>query len=224
MVAAATWTGNGRWRQVASPAVKVRELAVPGAFEFSPQSFPDNRGLFVSPYSAAAFEAALGFPLQVGQTNHSQSLRGVVRGVHYADVPPGQAKYVYCARGALLDIVVDLRLGSPTFGQWDVVRCDDTDFRAVYLSEGLGHAFVALQDDTVMSYLCSTPYNPSAEHTIHPLDPDLDLPWPADLPTVLSDRDRAAPTLAEALAAGTLPTYQSCQAHYATLRACPAPQ
>lgn len=187
--------------------MKVRELAVSGAFEFTPATFPDGRGLFVSPYSAAAFEATLGFPMPVAQTNHSRSVRGVVRGVHFADVPPGQAKYVYCPRGALLDIVVDLRVGSPTFGQWDAVRCDDTDYRAVYLSEGLGHAFVALEDDTVMSYLCSTPYNPSAEHTVNPLDPELDLPWPTDIPALLSDRDRAAPTLAEALAANLLPTY-----------------
>lgn len=198
--------------------MKVRELAVPGAYEFSPPTFPDGRGLFVSPYSASAFEAALGFRMPVAQTNHSLSARGVVRGVHFADTPPGQAKYVYCAKGALLDIVIDLRVGSPTFGTWDTVRCDDVDFRAVYLSEGLGHAFVTLEEDTVMSYLCSTPYNPAAEHTISPLDPELDLPWPDDIETLMSDRDRTAPMLAEAVATGLLPDYEACQAHYASLR------
>jgi len=198
--------------------MKVRELSVSGAFEFSPATFPDGRGLFVSPYSAAAFTEALGFPLHVAQSNHSVSRRGVLRGVHYAMVPPGQAKYVYCPRGALLDVVIDLRVGSPTFGQWDSVRCDDMDFRATYLSEGLGHAFMALEDDTVMSYLCSTPYNPSAEYTISPLDPALGLAWPEDVTPVLSDRDRDAPTLAQMQADGLLPTYDVCQARYAALR------
>jgi 5-epimerase len=198
--------------------VKVRELAVSGAYEFTPPTFPDGRGLFVSPYSATAFESAMGFRMPVAQTNHSRSARGVVRGVHFADVPPGQAKYVYCPRGALLDIVIDLRVGSPTFGTWDTVRCDDVDFRAVYLSEGIGHAFVALEEDTVMSYLCSTPYNPTAEHTVNALDPELDLPWPSDIDALLSDRDRAAPSLAEAVATGLLPSYERCMAHYASLR------
>ncbi len=199
--------------------MKVRELSVSGAFEFSPTTYPDSRGLFVSPYSAAAFADALGFPLQVAQANHSMSRRGVLRGVHYAAVPPGQAKYVYCPRGALLDVVVDLRVGSATFGHWDSVRCDDTTFRAMYLSEGLGHAFMALEDDTVMSYLCSTPYTPSAEFTISPLDPELALAWPEGITPILSDRDRDAPKLSEMLANGLLPTMEACESHYATLRA-----
>ncbi|MGH3450350.1 MAG: dTDP-4-dehydrorhamnose 3,5-epimerase family protein, partial [Haloechinothrix sp.] len=155
----------------------------------------------------------------VAQTNHSVSRRGVIRGVHFADTPPGQAKYVYCPRGALLDVVVDVRAGSPTFGAWDAVRLDDKDFRAVYLAEGLGHAFVALAEDTVMAYLCSTAYNPVAEHGITPLDPALGLPWPTDLEPVLSQKDADAPTLAEAAAAGALPRYEDCLARYAELRA-----
>jgi 5-epimerase len=199
-------------------AVKVRELAVSGAFEFCPAVFPDNRGLFVAPFSEAAFVEAVGHSLQVAQSNHSVSRRGVVRGVHFADVPPGQAKYVYCPRGALLDIVIDVRVGSPTFAEFDVVRLDDSEYRAVYLAEGLGHAFVALEDDTVLSYLCSTPYDPAAEHTIDPLDPALRLPWPEGLEPVLSERDRAAPSLADLVAADLLPSYDTCLARYASLR------
>jgi dTDP-4-dehydrorhamnose 3,5-epimerase len=198
--------------------VKVRTLSVSGAFEFVPTVFPDNRGLFVAPYSEAAFVEAVGHPLHVAQTNHSASRRGVVRGVHFADVPPGQAKYLYCPRGALLDIVVDVRVGSPTFAEFDVVRLDDSEFHAVYLAEGLGHAFVSLEDDTVISYLCSTGYNPAAERTVHPLDPALRLPWPDGLHPVLSDRDKAAPALADLLAADLLPSYDACQARYAELR------
>jgi dTDP-4-dehydrorhamnose 3,5-epimerase len=131
----------------------------------------------------------------------------VIRGVHFADVPPGQAKYVHCAHGALLDVVVDVRVGSPTFGRHEAVLLDAAEHRAVYLAEGLGHAFCALADGTVAGYLCSTPYAPAIERAVHPLDPELGLPWPADLAHVLSDKDAAAPTLAEARAAGLLPTF-----------------
>jgi dTDP-4-dehydrorhamnose 3,5-epimerase len=181
--------------------------------------FPDDRGLFVAPYCEPAFVDAVGHRLHVAQANNSVSRRGVVRGVHFADVPPGQAKYVYCPRGALLDVIVDIRVGSPTFGRWDAVRLDDVEYRAVYLAEGLGHAFIALEDATVMAYLCSTGYNPTAERAINALDPALELPWPSDVELVLSARDRSAPALDDVLAAGLLPDHAACQARYASLRA-----
>ncbi|MQA14096.1 MAG: dTDP-4-dehydrorhamnose 3,5-epimerase [Pseudonocardiaceae bacterium] len=199
--------------------MQVRELAVPGVYEFAPPVFPDDRGLFVAPYQEDAFRDATGHALHVAQTNHSVSRRGVARGLHFADVPPGQAKYVYCPRGALLDVAVDVRTGSPTFGQWDAVRLDADTYRAIYLAEGVGHAFLALCDGTVMVYLCSTPYAPAREHTVNLRDPALGLPWPADVEPVLSDKDRAAPTLAAAADSGTLPSWQACQARYAQLRA-----
>jgi len=157
--------------------------------------------------------------MRVAQTNHSVSRRGALRGVHFADVPPGQAKYIYCPRGALLDVVIDIRVGSPTFGKSDAVILDSTDFRALYVAEGLGHAFIALEDDTTMSYLCTTGYNPHAEHGINPLDPALALPWPGDIEPILSPKDLGAPSLAEAEAAGLLPLYEDCVAHYEELRA-----
>ncbi|HKS44787.1 MAG TPA: dTDP-4-dehydrorhamnose 3,5-epimerase [Amycolatopsis sp.] len=199
--------------------MQVRELAVRDAYEFVPKTFPDHRGLFVAPFQEEAFVKALGHPLRLAQTNHSVSRRGTLRGVHFSDTPPGQAKYVYCPRGALLDVVVDLRVGSPTFGRWDAVRLDSTGFRAVYLAEGLGHAFMALEDDTAMTYLCSTGYNPAGEHGISPLDPELGLPWPADLASIMSEKDTSAPTLAEAVADGVLPRYDACVAFYERLRA-----
>ena len=202
--------------------MQVRRLEITGAFEFTPKSFPDHRGLFVAPFQGEVFAEATGHPLRVAQTNHSLSARNVIRGVHFADVPPGQAKYVYCPRGALLDVVVDLRTGSPTFGRWEAVRLDSTEFRAVYVAEGLGHAFAALTDDTVMSYLCSTPYNPAAEHGIDPLDPELALPWDElDGEPILSEKDRDAPSLAEARARGLLPDHEICLAHYESLRRTP---
>src|SRR4029078_5706104 len=137
-----------------------------------------------------------GRPLHVRQTNHSASKRGVVRGVHFSMLPPGQAKYVYVPRGVALDIVVDIRIGSPTYGQHDVVRLDDRDFRAVYLAEGLGHCAVGLEDDTVLSYLCSTEYDPDREKGVSPTDPALAPAMPAGAPqfargdraTALADR------------------------------------
>ncbi len=196
--------------------MKVRELGIPDAYEINTDVFPDDRGLFVNPFRAGALAEAIGRPLHVRQTNHSASKRGVVRGVHFSMLPPGQAKYVYVPRGAALDIVVDIRIGSPTYGQHDVVRLDDRDFRAVYLAEGLGHCAVALEDDTVLSYLCSTEYDPGREKGVSPTDPELALPVPAD--ASLSPRDTGAPTLAEAAEQGLLPTYEACLAFYASIR------
>src|SRR4051794_27506939 len=198
--------------------MKAYELPIAGAWVFEPTVFPDARGAFAAPFQGAAFREALGFDLTVAQTNHSVSARGVVRGVHFADTPPGQAKYVYCPRGALLDVVVDVRVGSPTFGEFEAVELDGRSCRAVYVAEGLGHAFVALEDDTVMAYLCSTPYNPGVERGVTPLDPALGLPWPTELEPVLSDKDAAAPTLERAAEAGLLPKYTDCQERYSRLR------
>ena len=197
--------------------MKVRELTIPDAYEISTDVFRDDRGLFVNPFRGDVLADAIGHPMRVVQTNHSASRRGAVRGVHFALLPPGQAKYVYVPRGAVLDIVVDIRVGSPTFGRHEAVRLDDRDFRAIYLSEGLGHCAVALEEDTVLSYLCSTPYDPAREKGINPLDPALGLPVPADLTPLLSPKDTAAPTLAEAAEQGLLPSYEECRAFYATL-------
>ncbi len=191
--------------------MEVRELAVPGAWVFTPRQFPDDRGVFMEEFKAAVFEEHVGHALTVAQVNMSISKKGTVRGVHFADVPPGQAKYVFCPRGALLDIAIDIRVGSPTFGAVDSVLLDDVDRRAIYLSEGLGHVFIALQDGTTANYLCSTPYNPAAEHGITPLDPALALPLPDDVEPLLSPKDTAAPTLAEAKEQGLLPTWDVCE-------------
>ncbi|WP_037311086.1 dTDP-4-dehydrorhamnose 3,5-epimerase family protein [Amycolatopsis orientalis] len=188
--------------------MQARKLAVEGAIEFTPRVFPDDRGLFVSPFQEEAFAEARGGPLfRVAQTNHSMSKRGVVRGVHYTMTPPGIAKYVYCARGSVLDIVVDIRVGSPTFGRWDAVLLDQRDHRAMYFPVGVGHAFVALEDDSVMWYMLSASYVPRNELALSALDPALDLPIDASVEPILSDRDKVAITLAEAERQGLLPDY-----------------
>jgi dTDP-4-dehydrorhamnose 3,5-epimerase len=185
--------------------VKIRPLSIEGAWEISPILRGDPRGIFTEWYRFDRIEEAIGHPLRLAQANLSTSARGVVRGIHFAQTPPGQAKYVTCMRGALIDVIVDLRLGSPTFGRWETVQLDDVDRRAVYIAEGLGHGFCALSDDTTISYLCSEVYNPAREFAVNPLDPQLGIQWPTDAP-VLSDRDAAAPSLAEAIAQGLLPS------------------
>jgi dTDP-4-dehydrorhamnose 3,5-epimerase len=139
------------------------------------------------------------------------SRNNVIRGVHFTEVPPGTAKYVSCLAGGVFDVVVDLRVGSPTFGRWEGVTLDDHAFRSLYIGEGLGHALLSLTDRSVVHYLCSQPYRPAREHTIDPLDPALGIDWPGDGDYVLSDRDAAAPSLAEAMAAGVLPDYRACR-------------
>ncbi|GAA4236136.1 epimerase EvaD [Streptosporangium album] len=191
--------------------MKSRSLAVEGAFEFTPQVFPDERGIFVSPFQEAAVVEALGHPLfPVAQTNHSNSKRGVLRGIHFTVTPPGTAKYVYCARGQAIDIIVDIRVGSPTFGQWDSALLDQESFRAMYFPPGVGHAFIALEDDTVMSYMLSSPYIAENELALSALDPAIGLLIPEGLDLIQSERDTVAPTLAQAQAAGLLPEYQKC--------------
>jgi dTDP-4-dehydrorhamnose 3,5-epimerase len=196
--------------------VEIRELKVRDAWSVHPRQFPDDRGVFLEWYRHERLTEAIGHSLRLAQANCSVSRRGTVRGIHYADVPPSQAKYVTCPSGAVLDFVIDIRVGSPTFGTWDVVRLDSQDRAAVYLSEGLGHAFQALTDDATVVYLCSEVYNPTGEHGITPLDPQVGLDF-GDLEPLLSPKDTAAPTLAEAEAAGALPRYEDCLKLYAAL-------
>ena len=199
--------------------MQLRELSIPDAWEITPVQRADDRGVFLEWYRFDLLAEAVGHPLDLRQANTSVSKRGVVRGIHFADVPPSQAKYVTVAHGAVLDFVVDIRVGSPTFGQWDSVLLDDVDRRAVYLSEGLGHAFVALTDDAVVSYLVSDTYSPGREHGVSPLDADIALRWPAEAgELLLSPKDTEAPSLADATAAGLLPTWDACRAYYDSLR------
>jgi dTDP-4-dehydrorhamnose 3,5-epimerase len=197
--------------------MKIRPLTIEGAFEVTPVQHRDSRGAFLEWYRFDALAAAVGHPLDLAQANLSTSARDVVRGIHFADVPPGQAKYVTCVSGSVLDVVVDIRVGSPTFGAWEAVPLDDEERRAVYLSEGLGHAFCALTEGATVAYLCSTTYRPGHEHGINPLDPELGINWQTGTP-LLSTKDAEAPTLAEARAAGLLPQYDACCTHIESRR------
>lgn len=191
----------------------IRALSIEGAFVVTPRQFPDDRGVFLESFRGDRLAEHLGHRPDVVQTNVSVSSRGTVRGIHFADVPPGQGKYVTALTGSLVDYVVDIRVGSPTFGRWEAVLLDTVDRRAVWLSEGLGHAFCALEDGTTAMYLCSAAYNPTGEHGIHPLDPAVGLELPEGVTPLLSPKDSEAPTLAQAEEQGLLPTLEACRAH-----------
>ena len=198
--------------------MNIRELSIPGAYEITPKQFGDDRGVFFEWYRFDRLAEVVGHPLDLRQGNGSVSRRGVVRGIHFAEIPRGQAKYVTVGHGAVLDFVIDIRIGSPTFGQWDSVLLDTVDLRAVYVAEGLGHCFVALTDDARVSYLVSDVYNPSAEHAINPLDPEVGLVFPPEAgELVLSPKDTEAPGLGDAAASGLLPNWDATRAFYEEL-------
>lgn len=193
--------------------MRVEPLPIAGAWVVTPTIHEDHRGTFLEWFADDAFVAATGRSLRVAQANCSVSGVGVVRGIHFSDVPPGQGKYITCISGHVRDVIVDIRVGSETFGEWTAVDLDATDRRAVYLSEGLGHGFAALTADSTVVYLCSTPYEPGREHGVDPLDPALGIDWGVPDP-VLSPKDVAAPTLAAALEQGVLPDHAACVAQY----------
>ena len=195
----------------------IRELKIEGSFEITPRQFPDDRGVFLESFRGDRLEQAIGHRMDIIQTNVSVSSRGTVRGVHFADVPPSQAKYVSALSGSFIDFAIDIRTGSPTFGMWDAVLLDTVDRRAIYLPEGMGHAICALADESTVMYLCSATYSPTREHAINPLDPELGLALPEGLTPVLSAKDAAAPSLREAAAQGLLPRYDQCLRFYAEL-------
>jgi len=195
-----------------------RELTIPGSWEITPQVHEDLRGNVFEWFSERAFAEMAGHRFGLRQANCSVSAAGVLRGLHFAEVPPGQAKFVTCVQGSVFDVVVDIRVGSPTYGRWDAVVLDDVGRRSMYLSEGLAHGFLALEDNSTVMYLCSAPYTPAREHTIAANDPEIGIDWPiaADR-QVMSARDTAAPTLAEIHSTGLLPSWDETRRFIADL-------
>ncbi|UFQ20401.1 MULTISPECIES: dTDP-4-dehydrorhamnose 3,5-epimerase family protein [Streptomyces] len=181
--------------------------AVPGAYVITPHKYPDPRGVFFESLRADLVSEALGRPFTVRQINYSVSRRNTLRGLHGVRIPPGQAKYVTCVRGAFRDIVVDLRVGSPTFGHHTTTLLTAENGVAVHVTEGLGHGFLALTDETCISYALSTTHVPGTQFEIDPLDPELALPWGFTEPPLLSAKDARAPTLEQARAQGILPRW-----------------
>lgn len=195
--------------------MRIEELPVCDAYLVIPEKLPDERGCFYEALRPDRLFAATGHRMPVRQGNYSVSRRGTLRGIHGVATPDGQAKYVTCVRGEVLDIVVDLRPGSPTYLAHTANTLSAESGVAVYIAEGLGHAFLARAEGSCMSYLCSTAYVPDTPFEIDPFDPELALPWPLDGPPVMSEKDRTAPNVAEARAAGLLTEYVACRALYA---------
>ncbi|WP_280444930.1 dTDP-4-dehydrorhamnose 3,5-epimerase family protein [Nocardia brasiliensis] len=194
-------------------SVEVRKLGIEGAVEFSVPVYRDSRGLFTSPFQIDAFDAALGHGLfPVRDISHNVSARGVLRGIHYTTTPPGRSKYVYVPHGRVTDYLVDLRVGSPTFGRWDQTELggDGATAKALFIPMGVGHAFLSQQDDSIVVYVMSEGYEAANELAISPLDPEIGLPIPRIPRPEQSERDRAALTLAEAGNRGLLPDYATC--------------
>ena len=197
--------------------MQINPLGIEHSFEIIPKIHSDSRGEFWESYRFDFLSNAVGHPLDLKQGNASISKKGVVRGVHFATLRPGQAKYVSCLRGEVLDFIVDIRTGSPTFGKWDSVLLSDEKKNSVYLSEGLGHAFVALTSSAAVNYMVTSTYNPSMEFGINPLDSDLNLQFPQGLELLLSEKDTEAPSLIEAVELGLLPSFADAQARYVEL-------
>lgn len=180
--------------------MQIVETALPGLIVIEPVVHGDERGFFVESFRESALADA-GIHDHWVQDNHSRSARGVVRGMHFA-LPPGQAKLIRCARGSMVDVCVDIRRGSPTFGRWEAVELDDRTMRMLYVPVGFAHGYCVTSDVADVIYKCSNYYDPSLEREISVHDPDVGIAWPVSTLT-LSQRDRDAPMLREI--ADTLP-------------------
>ncbi len=177
--------------------MSVEHLDIKGAWSFVPKQFSDGRGLFFEWFQDSTFIGNSGDQFNLAQANCSVSSKGVLRGIHFALYPPGQRKYVTCLSGSALDVIVDLRIGSPTFGQWKSLLLDTVDRRVISIPSGIGHGFMALEDNTSIVYLCDKRYDPINEREINPMDPDLAIEWSQSISPILSDKDLRAPSLEE---------------------------
>jgi dTDP-4-dehydrorhamnose 3,5-epimerase len=185
--------------------MKATPLSIDGSWKIEFQKFNDNRGFFYESFKEEDFKNLIGRNLNIKQTNTSSSSKGSVRGIHYALVPPSQ-----CQRGSIKDYVIDIRVGSPTFGQFEIIELSENSASAVFIEEGLAHAFVALENQTVVTYFVTEKYNPEREKGINPFDKTLNVKWP-DIELILSEKDKQAISLEEAKNQGLLPTFDECK-------------
>jgi len=164
-----------------------------GPFLLEPVVHGDERGFFLESYRRSVL-AELGIEDEFVQDNHSRSVRGIIRGMHFQ---PGMAKLVRCVRGSIVDVLVDVRRGSPAFGQWEAFELDDVGHHQVYCPDGFAHGFCVLSDVADVAYKTSTYYDPETEGGFAFDDPAVGIEWPRDLELLASARDRGAPRLAE---------------------------
>ena len=177
-----------------------------GPLLIRPQVFGDARGFFYESWNQRRFDQAVGQPISFSQDNHSRSSRGVLRGLHYQLEPEPQGKLVRCPVGAILDVAVDLRRSSPTFGQWVGAELSGENHRQLWVPVGFAHGFLTLSESAEVLYKASGFWSKSCERSLRWNDPEVGIIWPLDqlagLAPLLADKDAAAPTFAEALAAG----------------------
>ena len=196
--------------------MKAKPLEISGAWEVELKKFDDSRGFFFESFRSDFSHDTFGRKFTVKQTNTSVSAKGAIRGIHYALVPPSQAKYVQCQKGSIMDYVIDIRIGSPTFGKSLSIELDSDTPRAIFIEEGLAHAFVALEDETVVTYLVNENFNPEREKGINPFDKELAINWPK-MDLLLSEKDKTAISLTKAKELDLLPSFVECKQFIKTL-------
>jgi len=196
--------------------MKANPLDISGAWEVELNKFDDSRGFFFESFRSDFSASSFGRKFTVKQSNTSVSAKGSVRGIHYALVPPSQAKYVQCQKGSIMDYVIDIRIGSPTFGKSISLELNSDIPKAIFIEEGLAHAFVALEDETVVTYLVNENFNPEREKGINPFDKELSINWPK-IDLLLSEKDKSAISLQEAKEQNLLPNFDQCKQFINTL-------
>ena len=189
--------------------MKLEKLSIAGVWLGTSEIWSDDRGNFREWFKLSEVRENSNVNFGVHQSNISFSKKGVIRGIHYSLAKEGQSKWVTCVKGRILDVVVDIRPDSPTFKEHLIVELNEENGRSLLIENGLGHAFLSLQDNTAVCYLLNSPYSPSDEHAINPLDPELNIRWNSlfvDLDQfILSNKDTNAPFLLEQLNIGKLP-------------------
>jgi dTDP-4-dehydrorhamnose 3,5-epimerase len=189
--------------------MELTPLGFEGAGLASSPVWADERGNFREWFKTSDALEVTGIDFRVQQANISVSNHGVIRGIHYSLAVEGQAKWITCVTGSIIDVIVDIRPNSPTYGQHVSVELSSGKGNAVLIGTGLGHGFISLENDSAVSYLLSSTYSPQEEYEINPIDPDLKINWNLELVggvgVILSPKDAGAPSLAERKAQGKLP-------------------
>lgn len=189
--------------------MKLLPLGIEGVWLAESPVWSDDRGFFREWFKSEDIYEATGIDFSIQQANISRSKRGVIRGIHYSLAPEGQAKWVTCVQGSILDVVVDIRPASTTFKKYEIVKLNGEEGRSLLIGAGLGHGFLTLEENTTISYLLSSPYSPNFEYEIQPTDPELSIDWHLELigghEVVISPKDTQAQTLREMQTSGKLP-------------------
>ena len=188
--------------------MSLQELSIAGAYVATHRVFPDERGLFREWFKAEEI-ATIDKDFLVQQANYSKSNRLVIRGIHYSLAPQGQAKVVTCASGAIVDVLIDLRTGSPSYMKIEYVELSEDSGKVVYSPSGVGHGFIVASETAAVVYLTSSGYAPEYEKAICPTDEELGIDWPLAVGEVgiISKADTEAPSLAQVKESGTLPIF-----------------